>query len=66
VMGPHPEVANFVFLNGFSGHGLQQSPALGRATAEWLVDGQYRSLDMTPFHFDRILRNEPYLEKAVI
>ncbi|MDE0493923.1 MAG: FAD-binding oxidoreductase, partial [Acidimicrobiaceae bacterium] len=27
VVGPHPEVSNFLFVNGFSGHGMQQSPA---------------------------------------
>ncbi len=66
ILGPHPEVANFIFLNGFSGHGLQQSPAMGRATAEWLTYGEYRALDLSPFHFDRISRNAPLIEKAVI
>lgn len=66
IMGPHNEVENFVFLNGFSGHGLQQSPAMGRGTAEWLIYGEYRTLDMTPFHYDRIVNNEPFVEKAVI
>ncbi len=66
VIGPHPEIGNFLFLNGFSGHGLQQSPAMGRATAEWLTYGAYRSLDLSPYHFDRVLRGEPLVEKAVI
>ena len=66
IMGPHNEVANFHFLNGFSGHGLQQSPAMGRGTAEWLTYGEYRSLDLTPFHYDRIVNNQPIIEKAVI
>ena len=66
IMGPHNEVENFVFLNGFSGHGLQQSPAMGRGTAEWLTYGEYRTLDMTPFHYDRIVNNEPFVEKAII
>ena len=66
ILGPHPEVENFVFLNGFSGHGLQQSPAMGRGTAEWLIHGEYRSLDLTPFHFDRVLAQKPLVEKAVI
>lgn len=66
ILGPHPEVENFVFLNGFSGHGLQQSPAMGRATAEWLTYGAYRTLDMSPFRYDRILNNTPILERAVI
>lgn len=66
VLGPHDEVENFIFLNGFSGHGLQQSPAMGRAIAEYLTYGEYRSLDMTPFSYDRIRRNEKFAEKAII
>jgi glycine/D-amino acid oxidase-like deaminating enzyme len=66
ILGPHPEVANFHFQNGFSGHGLQQSAAMGRAMSEWLTYGEYRSLDMRPFHYDRIAQNEPMVEAAVI
>lgn len=66
VIGPHPEVANFFFLNGFSGHGLQQSPAMGRAMAELLTYGIYRTLDMTPLEFDRVIRNSAFVETAVI
>ncbi|MEM8652879.1 MAG: FAD-binding oxidoreductase [Pseudomonadota bacterium] len=66
IMGPHPELENFLFLNGFSGHGLQQSPAMGRGTAEWITYGEYRTLDMKEFHYDRIVRNDPIVEKAVI
>ncbi|MDU8911406.1 FAD-binding oxidoreductase [Aestuariicoccus sp. MJ-SS9] len=66
IMGPHPVVGNFIFLNGFSGHGLQQAPAMGRGTAEWLTYGGYRSLDLTPFHIDRILSGAPLVESAVI
>lgn len=39
ILGPHTTVENFFFLNGFSGHGLQQSPAMGRGTAELMVHG---------------------------
>lgn len=66
IMGPHTEVANFIFLNGFSGHGLQQSPAMGRGTAEFLTYGEYRSLDMSPFNYARIEKGQPFVEKAVI
>ncbi|MDA9865303.1 FAD-binding oxidoreductase [bacterium] len=66
ILGPHPEVENFVFLNGFSGHGLQQSPAMGRGTAEWLIYGEYRALDLTPFKYERIIQNRPIIEKAII
>ena len=66
ILGPHSEVENFFFLNGFSGHGLQQSPAMGRGTAEIMVHGGYQTLDMSQFHFDRIAANRPIIEKAII
>ncbi|WP_147112961.1 FAD-binding oxidoreductase [Tateyamaria sp. syn59] len=66
ILGPHPEVKNFNFLNGFSGHGLQQSPAMGRGMAEWLTYGAFRSLDLSPFAYDRLVTDRPILEKAVI
>jgi glycine/D-amino acid oxidase-like deaminating enzyme len=66
ILGPHPEVTNFIFQNGFSGHGLQQSPAMGRAVAELLTYGEFRTLDMAPFTFERVLNNDPIVEKAVI
>ncbi len=66
IIGPHSGVKNFHFLNGFSGHGLQQSPAMGRGMAEWLTYGEYRTLDLSPLGFDRIAAGRPYLEKAII
>ena len=66
VTGPHPKVTNFLFLNGFSGHGLQQSPAMGRATAEWIVHGGYRSLDLSEFHYDRVAQGRAIVEGAII
>ena len=66
ILGPHPDIGNFYFCNGFSGHGLQQSPAVGRATAELIVDGAYKSIDLTRFGYERILRNEPLREINVV
>ncbi|MES0885139.1 NAD(P)/FAD-dependent oxidoreductase [Roseibium sp. SCP14] len=66
VVGPHNEVSNFIFANGFSGHGLQQSPAIGRGVGEWITYGGFRSLDLSPLGYDRIVGNRPFLEKAVI
>lgn len=66
VIGPHPDIANFLFANGFSGHGLQQAPAVGRALAEWICYGEYRSLDFTPLGYERIVTNTPLLERCVI
>ncbi|MEM7208503.1 MAG: FAD-binding oxidoreductase [Pseudomonadota bacterium] len=66
IVGPHTTVENFIFVNGFSGHGFQQSPAFGRGIAELVAYGEYRSLDFAPFGFDRIERNEPFNESAII
>ena len=66
IVGAHSYVSNFIFLNGFSGHGLQQAPAMGRAISELLVYGEYRSLDMSPFSYHRIERGEKFIEKAII
>ena len=66
IIGPHTTVENFLFVNGFSGHGFQQSPAMGRGISELITYGEFRSLDLTPFSYARIERGEPFLEKAVI
>jgi glycine/D-amino acid oxidase-like deaminating enzyme len=66
ILGPHTKVENFIFVNGFSGHGFQQSPAMGRGTAELITYGEYRSLDLTLFNYQRIEDNQPFIEKAVI
>jgi glycine/D-amino acid oxidase-like deaminating enzyme len=66
ILGPHSQVENFIFVNGFSGHGFQQSPAMGRGTAELITHGEYRTLDLSPFGYDRIERGERFVEKAVI
>ncbi len=66
ILGPHTDVENFIFVNGFSGHGFQQSPAMGRGTSEWITYGAYRTLDLSPFNYSRIINNKPFTEKAVI
>lgn len=66
VVGPHTDVKNFIFVNGFSGHGLQQGPAAGRAASELIIYGGYRTLNLSAVSYERIVRNEPFLEKAVI
>lgn len=51
-----------MFANGFSGRGLQRSPAVGRAVSELIVHGTFRTLDLSPFGYEG---NEPF-EEAVI
>ena len=66
IIGRHTKVDNFVMMNGFSGHGLQQSPAMGRGVAELIAHGEYRALDLSPFGYERIESGEKFVEKAVI
>lgn len=66
ILGPHPEVGNFIFVNGFSGHGFQQSPAMGRGAAELITRGEFRTLDLSAFGYARIPENRPHIENAVI
>jgi glycine/D-amino acid oxidase-like deaminating enzyme len=66
IVGRHPQVTNFVFANGFSGHGLQQAPAAGRGVSELITYGAYRTLDLSEVGYERIVEGRPFLEKAVI
>lgn len=66
ILGPHPEIPNLHFANGFSGHGLQQSPAAGRAIAEHITHGAYRSLELSRFGYQRILDGTPVRERNVV
>ena len=66
ILGPHPEVPNLLFMNGFSGHGLQQSPAIGRGVAEHLLTGAWQSLDLSDLSIDRVISGKPFSEKHVV
>jgi len=66
IVGAHPDVSNFYFANGFSGHGLQQCPAVGRGIAELIVDGHFTTLDLSDLGYQRIALNQPLSEANVI
>ncbi len=66
IVGRHPEIDSIVFATGFSGHGIQQSPAVGRAVAELIVHGDYRTLNLSPFGYERISAGRPVRELNVV
>jgi FAD-dependent oxidoreductase domain-containing protein 1 len=66
IVGRHPAIESLIFATGFSGHGIQQSPAVGRAVAELIVHGSYRTIDLSPFGYERISAGRPIRELNVV
>lgn len=66
ILGRHPHVPNMLLCNGFSGHGLQQSPGAGRAIAELITKDQFVTVDASCFGFDRVLKNKPLFEENIV
>jgi glycine/D-amino acid oxidase-like deaminating enzyme len=66
ILGPHPSLENLLFMNGFSGHGIQQAPVIGRAMAELILRGRFDTLDLSDLLFTRITENRPLREAIVI
>lgn len=66
VVGPHPLVVNMYFATGFSGHGLQQAPAVGRAVAEMMLEGHFQTINLSPFLFSRFYLGEKAQEHCII
>jgi glycine/D-amino acid oxidase-like deaminating enzyme len=51
---------------GFSGHGFQQAPAVGKALSEWIRLRRYETVDVSPLGYERILEGRKVLEEEVI
>ena len=65
ILGEWPEIKGLYLANGFSGHGLQQAPAVGRYLAE-SITGKPHVLDLSIFHPQRILENKALSEGGVV
>jgi glycine/D-amino acid oxidase-like deaminating enzyme len=65
ILGEWPELRGFYLANGFSGHGLQQAPAVGRYISELILD-QPPTLDLSTFNPKRILENRPLSESGLV
>ena len=66
IVGRLPGTANAFVGCGFSGHGIQQAPAVGRALAELICLGRYQALDLSPLSPQRIIEGRALLERNVI
>ncbi|WP_309663614.1 FAD-binding oxidoreductase [Tabrizicola sp.] len=66
ILGPHPALPNLHLMSGFSGHGLQQSPAVGRGVAEHLLTGAWQTIDLSDLSVARMVEGRPFRERAVV
>ncbi|MDP2862794.1 MAG: FAD-binding oxidoreductase [Desulfobacterales bacterium] len=65
ILGEWPELEGLFLANGFSGHGLQQAPAVGRYISE-LITKQSHALDLSIFNPGRILENRKLSENGIV
>jgi glycine/D-amino acid oxidase-like deaminating enzyme len=66
LLGTHPELEGFYMAIGFSGHGFQQAPAVGKAMSERIRLGRYETIDVSPLHYDRALTGRLVIEEEVV
>jgi len=66
IVGRVPGCDNAYIGCGFSGHGIQQAPAVAQALAELIALGRYTTLDLAPLGPQRIIERRPLLERNVI
>lgn len=66
LLGRHPRWRNLYLANGFSGHGLQQAPAVGRGLAEMILTGAWQSLDLSDLAYDRVEAGALLTEDAIV
>ena len=66
VIGPAPGVEGFLLANGFSGHGFQHAPIVGKLLAELVVDGRAHTVDIAPLSLERFAGGRPVPERHVI
>jgi len=66
IIGPAPGVEGFLRANGFSGHGFQHAPIVGKLLAELVVDGRTHTVDIAPLGLGRFAEGEPVPERHVI
>jgi sarcosine oxidase subunit beta len=65
IIGEIPEVKGFVCATGFSGHGFQHGPSVGRILSELLLKGDTQ-FDLSPFAPDRFKKRKKTIEKRTV
>ncbi|WP_339228533.1 FAD-binding oxidoreductase [Oceanobacillus sp. FSL K6-2867] len=66
IIGGHPKLQGYYLACGFSGHGMQQAPAIGKGLSELIRTGSYETLDLSPLCFERFANNKLIVEEAIV
>lgn len=66
VLGRMPAIENWINVAGFSGHGVQQAPMVGRLTAEEVIFGRARSINIDPLRIERFSTNQYSREHNIV
>ncbi|XP_068241917.1 FAD-dependent oxidoreductase domain-containing protein 1-like [Palaemon carinicauda] len=66
IIGLHPMFSNLFLASGFSGHGIQQAAGVGRAIMECILHGEFTTINLERFAFERILMQEPLFERYIV
>lgn len=56
IIGESPQLPNFYYAVGFSGHGFMLAPAVGEALAEKILFGSTKHVDISDLNVDRFER----------
>lgn len=65
-IGMHPGRPDLWHLNGFSGHGLQHAPGAGRGLAELMLEGAFKSLDLSDLSAGRLATGRVLHETGIV
>jgi sarcosine oxidase subunit beta len=62
ILGKVPAAPGLILANGFSGHGFQHSPAVGKVISELITDGVASTIDISSLSIERIEKGKLVLE----
>ncbi|WP_368296749.1 NAD(P)/FAD-dependent oxidoreductase [Cytobacillus firmus] len=65
ILGEYPAMKGYYVAFGFSGHGMQQAPAVGKCLSELIRTGNYETLDLSPLRVERFAEKDLIIEDAI-
>lgn len=65
IIGYDPYYQNLIWATGFGGRGLQMGPAIGRAVMEMIIYGNYKTIDLSRYSWNRIIQNRALSQELI-